>query len=128
MLKWGSKKMQALAVITVFNAVITMTFGDNAVDNIARDPSIPLNLGDSASHAKPAQDANKKYHVSYIYIAKDTRFAIIDNQLYKEGERIGKYHIANIHAHEVVMRSADKTTILSLYPVNKKDFSIQGFQ
>jgi MSHA biogenesis protein MshK len=80
------------------------------------DPTRPPNAMDTGSAALPAAGPR----LESVLIAPDRRIAVISGQQVRLGDKFGDGQVVRITASEVVIRSADATETLKLFPEAEK--------
>ncbi len=111
--------MKILFYLLIFLFFQNFTYADNS----ERDPFLPL-------VSPEGKLINISYKISFseikleaIIYSKDKPLAIINGNLYKEGEKIGEYKIVKINEDKVVLKKGKEEFNLMLY---EEKFQNQG--
>jgi MSHA biogenesis protein MshK len=80
------------------------------------DPTRPPNVVDGGSAAAPVTGPR----LESVLIAPDRRVAVISGQQVRLGDKFGDGQVVRITASEVVIRTADATETLKLFPEAEK--------
>lgn len=110
-------------LIILAGASLPLSVMAQAMSDPTRPPSAARAATDgTAPSAAPAPTPV----LQFVMIGRDRSAAIISGQRYEVGDRIGEARIVRIAETEVVLRSAEGTTTLKLFPQVEKRMRTQA--
>lgn len=89
---------------------------------IARDPTVPLNFQTKTAGVNPNEvTLSGGINLQAIFIKKDgLKYALINNLLIKEGEKVGNSEIVTINEDSIIISESDQYKTMYLFDTTVK--------
>lgn len=113
-----SKANHVVRLLAIFMVVMPLMGMKIIYRNMLHDPTEPPK---ALLPTKTSETSYRNMNLNAIFIKPFTRWAIINGQVYHEGDAVGEYIITNIHVDTVeLIDSANNKERLQLVPLIKK--------
>lgn len=113
-----SVKIHIPSLIVVMMMTVTLDPVVAAADKLLKDPMRPPNYVMMSGGTIDAQVSKLELHTTYV--SEKSTYAVINNQLVREGETINNYSIVSIKSGIVVLDRDGEAMELSVMPVGLK--------